>query len=368
MPPTSRRPGPARPSGGRQVEGRPPGPQGAGAGQPLADPDAEALHTLALDLVQLAFDVVGFADPTPITGGANALISLTRGQWLDAALSGACMVPYLGDLARAGKLPRYLRSIEKAVELADRSAAAAKRLLPGFVKLQQALDFLPAGVSKTLDQLRDLVTAFVRKHGASRLVREELPDISSQFRFRTLSEGDRIVKEASGRLGVPGRVKSQRSFNPAEARKAQSGVSRGTGDHAGHMIGDQFGAPPGLNNRLGLGTDNLSLQNARMNSGGTWWDLEQKWADNLQQGYGYEVKVTDWYRPGEARPYKRKVSWVEIAPDGGRQSFNQEGEMGELIYGNFHTDASRAKQGVPPTDTGGKPAKVIPFPGQGSGE
>ena len=62
------------------------------------------LRDLALDLTQLCFDLAGFVDPTPISDGVSGLIALGRGQWLDAAISGIAMVPYVGDLAKAGKL------------------------------------------------------------------------------------------------------------------------------------------------------------------------------------------------------------------------------------------------------------------------
>lgn len=356
--------GPTRIPGatGAVLEKGPRGPIGHGLDPHAPDVPTQQLHDLALDLLQLALDLAGFADPTPVSDGASLLISLGRGEWLDAAISGASMIPYVGDLAKAGKLPKYLRTVEKAIELADRSKAAAKALLPGMEKLYQALDLLPEGANKHLDRIRSAVQSFVARHGKLSKVADELPDISSHFHFDSFEEGDKIVKVASGRLGVPGKVKNHRKAAPSQAKREQASVSGGSGDHAGHMLGVQFGAPNGGPNRYGVGMDNLSLQNARMNSGGTWQQLEQTWAENLKQGYGYEITVTDWIKKGQTRPYKRKVSGTEILPDGTRRPFNAEGEMGEVIYPNFHTPASRAKQNVPPTKTDGTPAKVIEHP------
>jgi hypothetical protein len=340
----------------------PRGPTGHALDPRAPDLPTQQLHDLALDLVQLAFDLAGLVDPTPVSDGASLLISLGRGQWLDAAISGVSLIPYVGDLAKAGKLPKYLRTVEKAIELAEQSKAAAKALLPGMEKLYKVLELLPDGANKHLDRIRAAVRSFVARHGGVARAADELPDISSHFRFDSFEEGDKVVKVATGRLGVPGKVKNHRKADASKAKREQASVASGSGDHAGHMLGVQFGAPNGGPNRYGVGMDNLSLQNARMNAGGTWQQLEQTWAENLKRGYGYEITVTDWIKKGQTRPYKRKVTGTEILPDGTRRPFNAEGEMGEVIYPNFHTPASRAKQNVPPTKTDGTPAKVIEHP------
>src|ERR1700753_1731993 len=80
-----------------------------------------------------------------------------------------------------------------------------------------------------------------------------LPDIRSRFTFHTGTLGGYVYKEASGELGVPGRVMTHR--NPG----AQRAMAQGTGEHAGHLIGVQFGAP-------GNDPRNMSLQNANINT------------------------------------------------------------------------------------------------------
>jgi hypothetical protein len=77
-----------------------------------------------------------------------------------------------------------------------------------------------------------------------------LPDISAIFRQWT--QGRYCHKEASGELGVPGRVATHRVVS------AQRTMSGGTGEHAGHLIGIQFGAPGDIRN--------LGLQNANVNT------------------------------------------------------------------------------------------------------
>lgn len=313
-----------------------PRPTGRGTDHPDApDRDLAELQNLGLDLIQLALDLAGIVDPTPVSDGASALLALGRGNWLDALISGASMVPYIGDLAKAGKLPRYLKSVNKAIDLAERSQKAAAALMPGIKKLKEVLDLLPTGANTYIDQMKRRVDRFV-KSGSAGL--KNLPDISGRFKFTKRETVDKVYQEASGRLGVPGTVKKHRSRN--EQRK----VSSGTGDDAGHLIGDRFGAP-------GDGR-NLTAQHRYMNQNGTYRQLEDKWAEKLQEGTGIEVKITDVTKKGEDRPFMRKAEWKEIAPDGSESTH-------ELIFMNSHSPTSRTNRGIKPTVDSPQSGNVI---------
>jgi hypothetical protein len=164
-----------------------------------------------------------------------------------------------------------------------------------------------------------------------------LPDIRSQFSFTNGSIGDKFFKRGEGPLGVPGQVMTHRETT------AQRAVSSGTGEHAGHLIGIQFGAPGGLEN-LGLQNPNMNtfapkpLQEAFVGPGGSYHDLESRWADHLRQGYGIRVTVTDKYRSGENRPYTRSVQWTQTSPAGMVEQL-------ALEFVNFSSPQSRAKTG-----------------------
>jgi len=316
-----------------------PGPSGYGASHPdTPDLYDKELLELGLDLIQMAFDLAGIVDPTPVSDGASGLLALSRGQWLDAALSGLSMVPYVGDLAKAGKLPRYLKSLERAVELANRSAKAAQALLPGLRKMKEVLDLIPSGANESIDKMKQVVNSFLRRHGAE-AVAKILPDISKQYQYRTYESADRVYKSVSGRLGVPGSVMRHRSTS------AQRSVSGGTGDHAGHLVGDRFGASGGI--------ENLSQQNWKANSNGTFYQLEDMWADKLSKGSGIEVQVIDVAKKGEDRPFMRHVEWIEITPEGKRLPTQK------LEFANTHTHESRVKQGIAPTVSSPQKDNVI---------
>ena len=162
-----------------------------------------------------------------------------------------------------------------------------------------------------------------------------LPDISAQFIFRQWTQGDYFYKEASGDLGVPGKVVTHRVI------AAQRTMSGGTGEHAGHLIGIQFGAPGDVRN-LGLQNPNLntfapkSLQPAFQGHGGSYHDLESDWSEQLKSGTKIRVTVRDKYRAGENRPFSRWVQWSETKPG------SASGIVRHLEFGNFSSPQQRA--------------------------
>jgi DNA/RNA non-specific endonuclease len=183
-----------------------------------------------------------------------------------------------------------------------------------------------------------------------------LPDISSRFKFRNWTHGAYFYKEAAGELGVPGKVATHRDV------KAQRDLAGGTGDHAGHMIGVQFGAPGGVEN-MGLQNANMNtfapkrLQEAFRGHGGSYHDLESEWARKLKDGYRISVTIQDKYRLNEERPFVRWVQWVETTPKG------KQGAPETLDFGNFSSPQLRALGGEAPSPVtnGGKGAQVIPL-------
>jgi hypothetical protein len=121
-------------------------------------------------------------------------------------------------------------------------------------------------------------------------------------------------------------------------------VSAGTGDDAGHLIGDRFGAPGG--------PQNLSPQNWVSNRYGTYKHLEDDWAARLLEGFEIHVTVIDITRVGEDRPFVREVRWTERSPEGSTRP-------NELTFANMHTPRSREAQGIEPTVTEPQENNVI---------
>jgi hypothetical protein len=121
----------------------------AQAEQELAQAEAEAARLdeeLAFELAQLGVDAAGTVDPTPTSDAVSAGMSLSKGDYLGAALSGVSMIPYLGDalakpakLARAAKIVAKLKkAISAAKGLAQKAAQKLAKLKDQLAKLRQS--------------------------------------------------------------------------------------------------------------------------------------------------------------------------------------------------------------------------------------
>ena len=138
-------------------------------GQPPAPAKAKGIDAdLALDLTQIGLDIAGIFDPTPISDGANTLISLGRGDWLGAGLSAVSMIPYVGDAAKLGKLGKYAQTVAKAIDAARANPALRQALAPGIQAIGDAiaklpLDKLPESARKQLTTLKELTGIFAKE-------------------------------------------------------------------------------------------------------------------------------------------------------------------------------------------------------------
>ncbi len=171
------------------------------------------------------------------------------------------------------------------------------------------------------------------------------PDISRNFHFETIERGSYVYKIGCGQLGVPGMVKTHRR------KSEQSAVSSGTGDDAGHLIGDRFGAPGGR--------ENLGPQNWIQNQYGTFKQLENTWETRLKDGVRIYALVQDVFRKNADgkigdRPFMRRVEWDETLKI--RLTVHH-----ELVFANPQTAKSRDARDIAPTVAAGNVGKVFDF-------
>jgi hypothetical protein len=68
------------------------------------------------EVVSAGLDIVGVVDPTGVADGLNAGLQAKSGDWLGAGISTLGIVPYIGDLAKVGKLGKDVKIIEKAID------------------------------------------------------------------------------------------------------------------------------------------------------------------------------------------------------------------------------------------------------------
>ncbi len=115
---------------------------------------------LAADVGQIGLDIAGIFDPTPISDGTNALVSVFRGNFGDAGLSALGMIPYIGDAAKLGKLGSWARTVHSAVEAAGHSAAFRRTVEPALRALSDAIGAVPDRIMRSLPaSARDELTA-----------------------------------------------------------------------------------------------------------------------------------------------------------------------------------------------------------------
>jgi hypothetical protein len=98
---------------------------------------------LLLDVGQFTLDIVGIFEPTPFADLTSGVISLCRGEFVAGAISAIAILPYAGDLAKLGRIPHYVQTIERTVQLARKNEALAKLARPLLARLLSALDALP---------------------------------------------------------------------------------------------------------------------------------------------------------------------------------------------------------------------------------
>lgn len=143
----------------RSASRLPPSARAATPAPTGADSLTDEQRALLLDVGQILLDVVGLFEPTPFADATNALISAARSDWTGAGISLLGTFPYIGDAAKAGKFPQYLKSVERAVCEAQRSPAFSKALRPVLAQIRVALyspaiHALPAAVTRPLLRLR----------------------------------------------------------------------------------------------------------------------------------------------------------------------------------------------------------------------
>ncbi len=129
------------------------------------DPD---LNELTLDITQMGLDVIGIFEPTPFADLTNTGISAVRGNWGDAALSVIGVIPYAGDLAKLGKIPKWLKTIEKISGALDkfadivRNGGKGAEAVKDFAKnLKDVLNKIP--FEKLPDELKEPLEALKKK-------------------------------------------------------------------------------------------------------------------------------------------------------------------------------------------------------------
>ncbi len=246
-------------------------------------------------------DVLGFiplveyvADPL------NAVFYLAEGDYANAGLSLAGMIPVIGYAAVGGRWVKVTRYLDEA-QLDEMIAAG--RAMPvdaGDVgRLADAGD-LPQ-MARFIDDLDLPADTISLSSGATRSWNSELnrplPNqtylVDGRFVYRTDEFGR--VTEASGHLdSLPGGARN------TYQQRVSGRADRLPGDQGGHLFGTWFGGPGEAINILPMSSRvNLSEYKA----------LEGTWAQHIADGSTIDVRVTPIYSGGSLRPDAFRVGW-----------------------------------------------------------
>jgi hypothetical protein len=152
-----------------------------------------AQKELSFELGQTVIDAAGIIDPTPISDSISAMMSLSKGDYVGAALSTVSIIPYIGDAL--GKPIKEVRNAERIAQL--------ERKIEGLVK--QLKELAPERVAKSAENLTEAVakgraTLIEKIEKGHSLLRHGSDLIDNQL-VRRLKEG--IAPDGSIAMRVP---------------------------------------------------------------------------------------------------------------------------------------------------------------------
>ena len=218
---------------------------------------------LALDIVQFALDIAGIADPTGAADGVSGLMSLGRGRWFDAAVSAASLIPYVGDLSKTAKLPRYAKSVAEAVKLGMKDHKYAATLNPALEKLKAAIDQmpiskLPSGAQAEIRKIKAEIDQFLKRRMYNPNPKHELPGargVKGAKLDLSPDEAYQLLNDATKCFEIPGK----KQFVAVPNKKIYAFQPDGTGGfHAypitGKEVAEKYHAAAAHVGRL-LGVD-----------------------------------------------------------------------------------------------------------------
>ncbi len=104
------------------------------------------------EILSATLDIVGIFDPYGIADGLNAALQWNNGDVSGAAISAAGLVPYFGDLAKAGKIKKDLGVINNAIEAANKGK---KELVYVGTKENRRAVPVPDGFKKIKERTRN---------------------------------------------------------------------------------------------------------------------------------------------------------------------------------------------------------------------
>jgi RHS repeat-associated protein len=150
------------------------GPKKVEAARP--EIDGREVAGLLADILQFGLDVGGIFEPTPFCDLTSGAISLGRGDLLGFGVSMLGLAPYLGDIAKAAKIPKYVGSVRRAITLIRKSEKLREVLRPALERLHNILTRVPLdcppkpfqNAAEQVKSIRDELSAALKETGGSK--------------------------------------------------------------------------------------------------------------------------------------------------------------------------------------------------------
>ena len=245
----------------------------------VVDPDS---LTQALESIRDGLDISGTAEPTPFSDMGSGLISAYLGDWDEVWISAVSMVPYIGDGAKAAKVPKRAAKIFNRAQ-ALRAEIIMKRFTPvsrldGFkkVKTVRRMDAMGTYFRRALDTFHV---------GGYRYVTDDFGRVSSvsgPLKTGVLDEGNKARSKMS---------------------KFIKQLGNGKTDDMGHLIPRTLRGPSTQPYNL---VPQAKSVNRRIQK-----ELEQQWHKHLGNGDNVFVEYTVNYgrRNNTLRPDSFEIRW-----------------------------------------------------------
>ncbi len=220
-----------------------------------------------------------------------ALRRLLTGYYREMLATGELRTQSLYWLRKYGKLQREIDTVIGGLKDVSRMQHCDDECLRALRELSTILSLFPSNNTHPLDELRNRINIAMAKCGLA-IRKMDRIDISRTFRFVPPPEFYRmrtiVEKYAAGWLGWPKVVKNHRGSSQHNELPVRDG------DHIGHLIGVQFGAPDNA--------QNVSSQNGIQNGitkkigWGNYFRFEDRCKSLMNAGAGIYLQVWTYLR------------------------------------------------------------------------
>ena len=162
------------------------------------------------EILSATLDIVGILDPTGAADGVNAVLQAKNGKWGGAAISAIGILPYVGDVAKLGKVGTDVKIIGKAIEVLKAEKNAYRSLITGLQKHhlipkavynKRLADLSSLLARDSGKNLKKLPNRFHGNHPAySKWISAQLDRMASSKEGITQAGIDKLLKNATKRI------------------------------------------------------------------------------------------------------------------------------------------------------------------------